>query len=141
MKKFLVPVDGSTASLRALREAVRLAKLVPGSSLHLVHVYELPRFSRIIAEHVPREDIEALLRRDAEVILERAEGEVRDCGVPYSREALNGPIAETIASHAENLACDAIIMGRHGTRLANFFAGSVALRVLQASKLPVMLVP
>ncbi|MEW5862704.1 MAG: universal stress protein [Pseudomonadota bacterium] len=141
MKKFLVPVDGSTASLRALREAVRLARLVPGSSLHLVHVYEPAQLNGALAEHVSREDIESLQRRNAEVVLERAEAEVRDSGVPYSREALKGPIADTIASHAENLACDAIIMGRHGKRLADFFAGSVALRVLQASKLPVMLVP
>lgn len=138
MKTFLVPVDGSTA---ALREAVRLARLIPGSSIHLVRVYEEPQLVGVIAEHVPREEIEALQRRDAEAILERAEGEVQDSGVRYSREVLAGPVARTIASHAEDLACDAIIMGRHGKRLADFFAGSVALRVLQASRLPVMLVP
>lgn len=141
MKKFLVPVDGSTAALRALREAVRLAKLVNGSSVHLVHVYEVPQLVGVLSEHVPREDIEGLQRRDAEVILERAVGEVQDSGVTFSREALAGPVAQTIASYAEDLACDAIIMGRHGKRLAEYSAGSVALRVLQASKLPVMLVP
>jgi len=84
---------------------------------------------------------EAALRRDSEAILDRAEGEVQDSGVRYTREALAGPVARTLAGHAERTGCDAIVMGRHGmTASADFLAGSVALKVLQASKLPVMLV-
>lgn len=141
MKEFLVAVDGSSAALRALREAVRLAKRIPGSCLHLVHVHEQPRLPGGIATHVPTEEIEAALRRDSEAILDRAEGEVQDSGVRYTREALAGPVAQTLAGHAERTGCDAIVMGRHGmTASADFLAGAVALRVLQASKLPVMLV-
>jgi nucleotide-binding universal stress UspA family protein len=36
---------------------------------------------------------------------------------------------------------ECIRLAHEKKRLADFFAGSVALRVLQASKLPVMLVP
>lgn len=37
--------------------------------------------------------------------------------------------------------CDAIVMGRHGkSTLGDILVGSVAIKVLHASKLPVMLV-
>lgn len=141
MSSFLVPVDGSSAALRALREAVRLASRIPGSTLHLVHVYEPPRLPEGIAAHVPGAEVEALLRRDAEAVLDRAEGEVQDSGVRYTRAVLSGPVAQTIAAHAERIGCDALVMGRHGIAgEGDLPAGSVALKVLRASALPVMLV-
>ena len=73
MSSFLVPVDGSGAALRALREAVRLARRIPGSTLHLVHVYEPPRLPEGIAAHVPGAEVEALLRRDAAAAKDRTE--------------------------------------------------------------------
>jgi len=142
MASFLVPVDGSGASLRAVREAMRLAGLIPDSTLHLVHAYEQPQLPGEIARHVPGEEIEAMLRRDSEAILDRAEGEVQDSGVRYTREVLAGPAARTIVAHAERIGCGAIVMGRHGlSATGEFLPGSVALKVLQAARLPVMLVP
>ena len=141
MSSLLVPVDGSSAALRALREAVRLASRIPGSTLHLVHVHEPPRLPEGIAAHVPGAEVEALLRRDAEAVLDRAEGEVQDSGVRYTRAVLSGPVAQTIAAHAERIGCDALVMGRHGiTGEGDLPAGSVALKVLRASALPVILV-
>ena len=43
MRKLLVAVDGSSAALRALHAAIALAKLVPDSSIHLVHAHEAAR--------------------------------------------------------------------------------------------------
>ena len=41
-----------------------------------------------------------------------------------------GPIARTIAEHAEHIGCDAIVMGRHGkSTLSDILVGSVAIRV------------
>ena len=141
MKKFLVPVDGSTASMRALRAAMALARPIAGSSIHLLHAYEVPHIYGEIAEHMPREDVEALLRRDAEALLELIEGEVQDSGVRYTREALEGPAAQAIVGYAADLECDAIVMGRHGKSLGEqYLAGSVALKVLQTARVPVMLV-
>jgi nucleotide-binding universal stress UspA family protein len=61
--------------------------------------------------------------------------------VPYTREVLEGPLGRTIAGHAERTGCDAIVMGRHGeSAIADMLMGSVAMKVLHASKLPVLLV-
>ena len=141
MKKFLVPVDGSTAALRALAVAVELAKADPAASLHLVHCHEEPLVYGEIAVYVPREKMEAAQKAHSEAILERAAAELERAGVRHTREVLSGAIAPTIAAHAEKLGCDAIVMGRHGkTMLSDLLVGSVAMKVLHASKLPVMLV-
>jgi nucleotide-binding universal stress UspA family protein len=141
MKKFLVPIDGSKAALRALAAAVSLARLTPGSSLHLVHCHEEPLISGEIAIYVPPEKMAALQRAHSDELLNRGAAELRDCGVPFTREMLVGPLGRTIAAHAEKLGCDAIVMGRHGhSALGDMLAGSVAMKVLHASALPVMLV-
>jgi len=141
MKKFLVPVDGSKAALRALAAAVSLARLTPGSSLHLVHCHEQPMLHGEIALYVPPEKLAELQRTHSDEFLGRAAAELRDCGVPFTREMLVGPIGRTIAAHAEKLACDAIVMGRHGhSTVADLLVGSVAMKVLHASELPVLLV-
>ncbi len=141
MNKILIPVDGSSASLRALKVAVALAKLPPDASLHLVHVHEEPLIYGEIAVYVPRAKMEALQHAHSEGILDSAEAELRDSEVRHTREVLTGPIAPTIAEHAERLGCDAIVMGRHGkTALGELLMGSVAMKVLHATKLPVMLV-
>ncbi len=141
MKKLLVPVDGSAAALNAVKAAAALAHLSPGASLHLVHVHEEPLIYGEIAVYVPGEKMQALQRAHSEDILAGAESALRDSGLPYTKEVLVGPIGQTIARHAERLGCDAIVMGRHGkTALGDMLVGSVAMKVLHASRLPVMLV-
>jgi nucleotide-binding universal stress UspA family protein len=85
--------------------------------------------------------MDGLQRQHSEAILAAAEAEAKGAGVAYTKEALSGPLGRTIAAHAERLGCDLIVMGRHGkTALGDLLMGSVAQKVLHASKLPVMLV-
>ena len=139
--KILVPMDGSGAAMRALRQAIALARLGGDSSIHLVHAHEEPLIYGEIAVYVPREKMEKLQREHSEGILAAAEAELKSSAVPYTVEVLGGAIAQTIARHAESLGCDLIVMGRHGrTALSNVLVGSVAMKVLHTSNLPVMLV-
>lgn len=141
MKKILVPVDGSGAALRALKQAIALAKLSPQASIHLVHAHEEPLIYGEIAVYVPREKMDALQRNHSEGILAAAEAELKDSGVPYTKDVLVGPVGQTIAAHAERTGCDAIVMGRHGrSALGDVLVGSVAMKVLHVSRLPVLLV-
>lgn len=141
MKNILVPVDGSGAALRALRQAVALARLSPGAKIHLVHAHEEPATFGKIGIYVPREKMAELQREHSLGILEPAEAELKSASVPYTTEILTGPIGPTIAAHAEKNGCDVIVMGRHGkTALGDMLVGSVAQKVLHVSKLPVLLV-
>ena len=67
MKNILVPVDGSTAALRALKQAIALARLSPGCSIHLVHAHEEPLIYGEIAVYVPREKMDGLQRQHSPV--------------------------------------------------------------------------
>ena len=141
MKKILVPMDGSSAAMRALKQAVALARLSPGASIHLVHAHEEPLVYGEIAVYVPREKMESLQRQHSEALLAPAEAELKAAGVACTKDVLSGSIGQVIAAHAERLGCELIVMGRHGkTALGDLLVGSVAQKVLRATKLPVMLV-
>lgn len=140
--KILVPMDGSGAAMRALKQAIALARLDPGSSVHLVHAHEEPLIYGEIAVYVPRDKMAELQRQHSEALLAGGEAEVKGSRLPYTREVLSGPIGQTIARHAERSGCHLIVMGRHGkSALGEVLMGSVAMKVLHASSLPVMLVP
>jgi nucleotide-binding universal stress UspA family protein len=141
MKKLMVPVDGSGAALRALEQAIALAKGSDDAVIHLVHAHEEPDLYGEIAVYVPRARMEELQRSHSEGCLAPAEAVLNVSGVRYTKDVLVGPIAETIARHAEKTGCDAIVMGRHGrSALGGLLMGSVAMKVLHATRLPVLLV-
>lgn len=143
MKKLLVAVDGSGAAQRALAQAIALARASPDASIHLVHAHEEPDVYGEIAVYVPRPKMEELQRTHSEAVLAAAEAaaELKDSGVRYTKEVLTGPIGQTIARHAESLGCDAIVMGRHGkSTIGDLFMGSVAMKVVHLTRLPVLLV-
>ena len=59
-----------------------------------------------------------------------------------SIEICEGYPAEAILQKAEELDCDAIVMGTHSKGvLANTFLGSVAKRVLRRTRQPVFIIP
>jgi nucleotide-binding universal stress UspA family protein len=140
MKNILVALDGSGAATRALKEAIALAK-ANGAGIRLVHAHEEPLIYGEIAVYVPREKMAELQRRHSEDILRPAEAELKAAGVKCTAEVLAGPIGQTIAAHAERQGCDLIVMGRHGrSTVSDVLVGSVAMKVLHATRLPVLLV-
>lgn len=139
--KLLVPVDGSENSMRALRHAIVVAKSSPASSIHVVTAHEEPIVFGEVAVYVSREKFAQLQRAQSEGPLSMAVQVLESAGVPHSREILEGPIPQTIARRAEELGCDGIVMGTRGmTALGGLLMGSVATKVIHASKIPVTLV-
>lgn len=140
MKKLLLAVDGSGASLRATRHAIELARLA-GGSIHLVHAHEEPLIYGEIAVYVPRQRLSTLQDEHSRGVMAPAQDALKGAAVPFESEVLVGPIAQVIAERAAQLGCDAIVMGRHGkSALADVLVGSVAMKVLHLSSLPVLLV-
>src|SRR5688572_33325265 len=112
MKRVLVAVDGSGAALRALDQAIALARLSPGCSILLAHAHEEPLIYGELAVYVPRAKMDELQRKHSGGVLAAAEDKLKKARIAYTREVLVGPIAETISAHAERVGCDAIVMGR-----------------------------
>jgi nucleotide-binding universal stress UspA family protein len=62
-------------------------------------------------------------------------------GLEYTVHNKVGHAAEEIASLADELKCDQIVMGTHGrSALAELLVGSTTLRVVHRSRVPVLLV-
>ena len=141
MHKLLVAVDGSENALRALRYAIDLAQKSGPASIHLVTAHDEPLVYGEIAVYVTPEKMAELQRRHSEALLGAAEQLLKQSGVPYSAEILVGHIAEVIARRADELGCDAIVMGSRGmTSVGNLVMGSVATKVVHFAHVPVTLV-
>ena len=143
-KRILVPVDGSRASQRGLREAIRLAK-GQHASLQLVHVVDEHTVLVSAAEVGPdMVNLMLELRKRGSRLLRNAETLVRRNGLKYTAvllEAQTGPAADLIVRQARKSRADLIVIGTHGRRgLRRLIMGSDAEQVVRSSPVPVMLV-
>jgi nucleotide-binding universal stress UspA family protein len=141
-KRILVPVDGSSAALRAVDKAVALAQAF-GARVDLVHVIDVYPFVGIGAEHAfGQTEYMAAASASANQALARAEAAVALAGLPCERRIIEGHVIhEGILEAAESLGSDLIVMGSHGRHgLEKLLLGSATQRVLSHTSLPVLVV-
>ncbi|HEU4925098.1 MAG TPA: universal stress protein, partial [Burkholderiales bacterium] len=145
-RKILVAVDGSTASAKGLREALRLAK-AEGARLFILHVVdEYPAFAALdgMMAGAPGADLVPALREGGKRVLARAKTIAEKAGVPAKatlREMLSGPAAYPIVREAKKLGADLIVLGTHGRRgVRRLVLGSDAEQVVRTASVPVLLV-
>ncbi len=138
--RILVPVDGSKFSLQAVRLATRLARHCD-SSLLLLYVLDiavveqLQRFSDKSHDEV-RLDME----KSAKGFLKDMSLEVSDLDIAVDIMLREGTPHEVILMEADNWGADLIVMGKLGKRgVSRILLGSVAERVIEFTRLPVML--
>ena len=143
-KRILVPVDGSRASQRGLREAIRLAR-GQKASLQLVHVVDEHTVLVSGAEVGPyMTNLMLELRKQGQKVLRSAEAQVRRQGLKCTGvllEAHDRPAADLIVRQARKSRADLIVIGTHGRRgLRRLIMGSDAEQVVRTAPAPVMLV-
>ncbi|ORU00008.1 universal stress protein [Anaerovibrio sp. JC8] len=135
MCKILVPVDGSEESEKAVEQAVRLAKLEPGS---LIFFYVVNIQQAAISVHLCQEIIDSLTEEGNRILGEIKEGlpegltceTVLDVGIPY----------EKIVDYATDNAVDLIVMGSRGLSLVEgILMGSVSRNVLEQAPCSVLI--
>jgi nucleotide-binding universal stress UspA family protein len=135
----LVPVDGSASSLRALSMACRRARARRGVKVVALNVQPpMPEISETPSEAVAIRDYYD--RMFAEVF-QKVAGVAKREKVRVKQEMLIGLPAYVIAKQAIRHHADEIVMGTRGHgKIKALFMGSVAMKVVQLSKLPVTLV-
>ena len=142
MKRVLIPVDGSECSLRAvalvLEKRSRYAN--PGElDIHLVNVQ--PPLSHDITRFASHEQIIAFHRDESEKQSAAAKELLDQAGAAYRCHYEVGDVAETICNLAKSLNCDQLVMGTHGrSALVELFVGSITVKVLHLTTVPVLLV-
>jgi len=135
VKKILVAIDGSEASMHAAKTAVALAKGL-NAQLTLAHVVP-PTF---VPPEVPfgvqpwtEEAVKA-----GEKLLEAA---AQETGMPCQRLNLTGSPAEKLADAAESGDFDLVVIGSKGRgAVSRMLIGSVTDRLVHISKRPVLVV-
>ena len=141
-KRILAAVDGSKASNKGLREALRLAKR-EGARLFILNVVN--DFYAFAAMEGPAPvDLVPMLREGGKRILARAQAAARKAGVKpkaLMREIVGGPAADAIVREAKKQRADLIVLGTHGRRgVRRLVMGSDAEQVVRTSPVPVLLV-
>jgi nucleotide-binding universal stress UspA family protein len=140
--RILVPVDGSPASLRAVKFAIEQAKAHAGSDLILLNVQNLaalglPDGAGIMPPNWIAEEEE----RAAQEALKPAVAACRDAGIALTARSERGVVVSTIDRVARNERVMQIVMGTRGLGgVRGLLLGSVAVQLLHVTDVPVTLV-
>ncbi|NOX61816.1 MAG: universal stress protein [Chloroflexi bacterium] len=136
-KTILCAIDGSAASERLLLYLMHFGK-TENAILHIVHAYELPMH---YAANEGYEELIASYRRVAENVVKDALDFLADAGLEAHGEAIIGSPADVILEEATRLDADMIIMGSRNPKDVRMLLGSVSQQVLNASRIPVLVIP
>jgi nucleotide-binding universal stress UspA family protein len=141
-KKILVPIDGSEPSLKALKHAVNLAKIL-SSEINVISVVEelkLPFGAeyRLWANESHQELIRNSLESINKEIVSIRE---KDPEIKIDAEIIEGNPAKKIIQTAEKEKYDLIVIGKRGMGIIEeLVLGSVTDKVVNQSKIPVTVI-
>ena len=135
--KILVPLDGSTNSIRGLDEAIRIARQSHATITGIFVVSAPP----VLAYQARSFKDKAF--NNAKRILEKAQVRAAKNGILLNYKILSGDPGDIIVRLANSKANDynLIVMGHRGISAAKeLFLGSVSNYVLHKSKIPILIV-
>lgn len=131
--KLLVPVDGSCASINAVKKAIEIAKK-HDFSIKLLAVVDS---GHLTVDESYEEKRKESLRNLLDSIVERLEFS----GIATEKEVLVGEPALEILDTAQKERMDLIVIGNRGfSKIKRFFLGSVAQRVIAEAPCPVLVI-
>lgn len=141
IRKILLPIDGSDASLKAARFAMKIAKQEKAQML-CIHAIGTPTYlsayrSMMLPSYL--EEAKKLAESWFEKVVEMAGKE----NVPVKTEIVLDVVSviDTIVNYAADQNVDMIVMGTRGrTGLKRFLLGSVANGVVHHAHCPVLVV-
>ena len=160
MKRILVPIDFSDATLRVIDLAQQLAKALD-AEIHLVHVKELtaaaapgtfgyglagmPELAPMSGVPLPVFDPmpqTVPVDEDEQSKLTHWQDKIAQSGVKVTLHEPTGAVVEEILNEADVANADLVVMGTHGHgAMYNLLVGGVTKGVLKRSTRPVLLVP
>lgn len=140
MIKILVPVDGSANALAAVRHAAFLFRERGVSEIVLLNVQPALEGTRACAFH-SLTDLREYERRQGEAALAGACDILDDSGVRYLTLIGVGEKANAIASAAESLQCDGIVLGMSlWSQIKARFGGGLPAKLIRRTSVPVTVV-
>lgn len=132
----VVGVDGSPASVTALRWALDQARLT-GTGIHAVTAWEFPPVWGWGPPAVPQVDMDVSAKQILDTALDEAYGD--DPGVPLRRSVVSGHPAQVLLDAAREAPLLVVGSRGHGG-FAGTLLGSVSQRCAQHARCPVVIV-
>jgi nucleotide-binding universal stress UspA family protein len=142
-KKILVPVDGSSTSLRGMHEAIRIAEHC-GATIRLIHVVNELIFDAGYPPIMNHVELIDGLRANGQKVLQTTEALIRQRGISCETkliETFGSHASQSILTDSRECGADVIVMGTHGRRgIRRLALGSDAEVVLRHALVPVLFV-
>lgn len=142
LKKILVPLDGSSYSMRAAKYAIEVAKLQK-AQIVCIHILDRMPYgfefgSSCIEDYL--QNVENQSNMWFEKVIQMADNQgIKDVKTVFFRDIRS--IVDAIVGYASNNAIDLIVLGTRGrTGLQRVLMGSIATGVSQHAHCPVMLI-
>jgi nucleotide-binding universal stress UspA family protein len=138
--KILVPVDGSSLSLDAVRHALALIRQGLRADLVLANVQAPASLYEMVVAHDP-DVIKNVSEGAGAHLLEPARDLCRTAGVAFESEVVSGDPVNALCDLVEQYGCAQIVIGAHGKgALASALLGSISHALAHASPVPVTIV-
>ncbi len=137
----LVPVDGSSHAVKALKFALELAHLTKADMevLHVMDTAQIQQISRLTDKNSVQ--VHEEMRERAMAILVDANALAREAGLEIMTHMIEGTPYEAVVEHAHRRSSDLIVIGRIGTRgPRRILIGSVTERILEIAPCHVLVV-
>ncbi len=135
-RRIVVGVDGSGASVRALRWALEQGRAT-GATVEAVNAWDLPSSMGYGPAMIGNQDFAGAARRSLAAIVDGLAAEYPD--VTVEQRVLRGHPAAVLTSEAEG--ADMLVVGSHGYGgFAGAVLGSVSQHCVQHGNCPVMVV-
>jgi nucleotide-binding universal stress UspA family protein len=144
LQKIMIATDGSSPSYRAARQGVEIARL-SGGQIVAVYLVDVPRLAQLpgyAGISGTKDKLLELMIRQGQEATQEVEQMASEVGVPSSKVILKGHPSDELLMYSREAEADLLVMGTIGkSGLHRFLLGSVAEKVVQHAKVPVMLVP
>ena len=142
-QKIVVPVDGSSASLQGLSEAISVAKGL-GATLRILHVVDEFIADPALGPGSFYDESVKALREGGKTTLTEAVAFARERGLEPETlliDTIGRRAADVIIEQAQAWGAELIVMGTHGRRgVRRLILGSDAELVVRNAPVPVLLV-
>lgn len=139
MPKFLVAIDGSECSMRAVAHAAKVAGQTPDSKIHLINVQHPVHGT--VSSFVSAEQIKGLHQDEGMKALDPARSLLDAEKTSYEYHLFVGDPAETVTRYAQEQGVDEIVIGTRGlSNLSSMLIGSVANKIIHQATVPVTLI-
>lgn len=136
-KRILLAVDGSEHSLRATKEAVKIAALMSNCVIEIIFVADYDKAKYDVLHSQGREELELSRRKK----IQPAEDQLKANNLSYQIKFLHGDPAPTIVEYANKEKVDLVIIGSRGLNaLQEMVLGSVSHKVVKRVNCPVLIV-